>query len=326
MRILFRLVGAILAALALLLVIVGLYWASPLLRCRFAETGPIRIGSQYRSIQSSGVQRCYLLYVPSSYRPERAAPVIFSLHSFASSPWEQQLYSRWEDYAEGAGFVVVYPQGSSFPLRWNVSPVARLQKVDDVQLVQDILADLSAQIAVDPLRIFVNGFSNGGHMTHQIACALSDRIAAIGVVSGMGADRPGGCPISRPVPVIGFFGGADPLTKELPLPSWIVDLVFRVSTEAGPPGPESPEEWIRAWAERNQCNPTPVVSDLTANLRLISYEDCPSRAEVTLYTIADGGHAWPGGPSIPMLGRSSRDIDATATMGEFFLVHPLDKR
>lgn len=326
MRILLRLVGAIFLGVALLLVILGLYWASPLLRCRFAEAGPMRIGSQYRFILSSGVRRCYLLYVPSSYGPERAAPVVFSLHGFASSPWEQQTYSRWGDYAEGAGLNVVYPQGSSFPLRWNVGPVSRLQKEDDVQLIRDILAELSGRLAVDPRRIYVNGFSNGGDMTHQIACALSDRVAAIGVVSGMGQDTPGGCTISRPVPVIAFFGEADPLAKELPLPSWLVGLVFRVSTEGGPPRPKSPEEWIRAWAERDQCTPTPVQVELTPNLRMASYDDCASGAEVTLYLIANGGHAWPGGPSIPLLGRSSLEIDATATMGEFFLTHPLDER
>jgi polyhydroxybutyrate depolymerase len=264
--------------------------------------------------------------VPSSYRPEKAAPVVFSLHGFASSPWEQQTYSRWEDYAEGAGWLAVYPQGSSFPLRWNTGPRARLEGVDDVRLVEDILADLSTHLMVDPARIFVNGFSNGAEMTHRIACNLSDRIAAIGAVSGMGPDGPEGCPVSRPVPVIAFSGEADPLAKGMRVPRWVINMVFNVSVEAEPPGPESPEAWIRAWAERNQCEFNPVETDLTENLHLLSFEECSAGAQVTLYRIANGGHAWPGGSSIPMLGRSSPEIDATATMGEFFLVHPMEDR
>ena len=50
-------------------------------------------------------------------------------------------------------------------------------------------------------------------MTHLLACALADRIAAVGIVEGRGADGPQGCHPVRPVPVMGYFSATDPMAK-----------------------------------------------------------------------------------------------------------------
>ena len=40
---------------------------------------------------------------------------------------------------------------------------------------------------------------------------------------------------------------------------------------------------------------------------------------MVLYTIEGGGHTWPGGPGVGLLvGRVSREIDATQAIWEFF--------
>jgi polyhydroxybutyrate depolymerase len=46
---------------------------------------------------------------------------------------------------------------------------------------------------------------------------------------------------------------------------------------------------------------------------------------VVLYTIQGGGHTWPGGKPLPewFVGRTSRSINATSQMWEFFREHPL---
>jgi polyhydroxybutyrate depolymerase len=46
---------------------------------------------------------------------------------------------------------------------------------------------------------------------------------------------------------------------------------------------------------------------------------------VILYTIEGGGHNWPGGAQyLPraIIGRTSRDLDATAVVWQFFADHP----
>jgi polyhydroxybutyrate depolymerase len=44
-----------------------------------------------------------------------------------------------------------------------------------------------------------------------------------------------------------------------------------------------------------------------------------------IISVQGGGHSWPGGKPLPewLVGPTSREIDATARMWEFFLSHPL---
>jgi len=209
--------------------------------CWSPEWGDLRDGSPYRGVLSGARERCYLAFVPPATDQACPVPIVFSLHGFAANPDGQRANARWEVVAEEQGFLVVYPQGSSFPLRWNVGPQARLDRVDDVRFMPDILDDLSAWRTIDPGRVCVSGFSNGGHMPHLLACALADRIAAVGIVEGPGADGPQGCHPVRPVPVMGYFSAIEPMAKPLGIPDWLTDIAFNVSIEAAASGPASPE-------------------------------------------------------------------------------------
>jgi len=219
---------------------------------------------------------------------------------------------------------VVYPKGSSSPLRWNAAPVARIENVDDVQFVSDMIADLSAVAAVDLDRIYATGFSNGADMAYQVGCRLAGRVAAVGVVSGLGPEPPGGGNLARPVPLIAFFGAADPLAKGLSIPTWLIDLLLNVSVELKESSPPT-ETLIGQVAERNGCDGTPEPLPATGGVHGIRYTGCRDNAEVVLFTLEGGGHGWPGGPSIPLLGEASAEIDASKVMWTFFMEHPLGK-
>jgi polyhydroxybutyrate depolymerase len=48
--------------------------------------------------------------------------------------------------------------------------------------------------------------------------------------------------------------------------------------------------------------------------------------EVVVYTIEGGGHTWPGGPQylpVALVGKASRNLDATQVIWEFFQHHSL---
>lgn len=271
------------------------------------------------------MKRCYLLYVPTGYDPALPLPLVFSLHGFSSQPEGQQYLSGWESIADKENFLVVYPQGSSFPLRWNSSPVANVGTIDDVQFIGDMIADVSEISSMDPTRIYVTGMSNGGWMTHRIACELSGSVAAVGVVSGMGDEIPGGCNPSHPIPVIAFFGTSDQLvfyeggSVEIPTAvAWLLNLATGIREFP------SVNTWIEAWAERNQCNLTPEIIPASGDVSGLRFTGCNENAEVVLYSIDDGGHTWPGGPSILFVSKTGTDINASATMWEFFKDHALN--
>ncbi len=83
------------------------------------------------------------------------------------------------------------------------------------------------------------------------------------------------------------------------------------------------------FAQVGVCATPPSTSALPdtatdgTRVRRTAYTGCREGGEVVLYTIEGGGHTWPGGPPVGRLvGRVSRDIDATRTMLDFFDAHP----
>jgi polyhydroxybutyrate depolymerase len=227
----------------------------------------------------------------------------------------------WEDVADEENFLVVYPHGSSFPLRWNTSPAARIDHIDDVALVADILDQLSEIAAVDTDRVYVTGFSQGGTMTDQIACELADRVAAVGMVAGKGEDDPDTCRPSRPVPVVAFFGTGDPLDDIEEYPSWFYRLI-NVSPDQEYREYLPLDVWIQGWVRRNDCSPTPVAFPPAADASGLGYVDCRENADVFIYTIEGGGHTWPGGQNLSILGKTS-PVDASEMTWEFFAAHAM---
>jgi len=54
-----------------------------------------------------------------------------------------------------------------------------------------------------------------------------------------------------------------------------------------------------------------------------SYEGCAAGTAVTLYTLHDEGHTWPGGTKWAFWAdEPSREISATDEIWEFFRAHP----
>jgi polyhydroxybutyrate depolymerase len=268
------------------------------------------------TLVSSGVRRSYLLYVPESYNPATPTPLVISIHGYAEWPAHQMQISRWNDLAEQYGFIVVYPSGTQFPLRWRTrgEPGSDTDPMLDVTFISDLIDQLESEYNLDPARIYANGLSNGGGMSFVLSCKLSERIAAIGTVSGAYLFPWSECHPSRPVPTIVFHGTADPIVPYQGGPSKAFDLPF----------PSIPE-WIDSLARHNGCTGAPLEIPASGDVSGVQFTDCASNAEVVFYTIAGGGHSWPGGEPLPesIVGYTTQNIDSTKTMWNFFQHHPL---
>lgn len=278
---------------------------------------PAASGQTRGHLVSSGERRSYLLYVPQSYDPARPTTLVLVFHGFAGWPGNQARVSQWNELADSEGFIVAYPSGTSFPKRWRVSGVSVKGKdaLIDVQFVSDLIDTLEGQYNIDPARIYANGLSNGGGMSYLLACTLSERIAAIGGVAGAYLYPLESCTPTRPVPMMVFHGDADPIVPYLGGPSRSFDLPF----------PSIPQ-WVQGYAALNRCETTPQqLEGLAADISGLRYTGCAANAEVVFYTIAGGGHSWPGGHPLPrwITGSTSQAIDATRTLWEFFQNHPL---
>ena len=262
-------------------------------------------------IESSGVTRKYLLYVPESYDPEKATPLIISIHGFVQWPAHQAQISHWNEVADEAGLIVVYPQGTGFPLRWNTTLGS-----PDVIFISDLINKLESEYNIDPQRIFVNGLSNGGGMSFLLACEMAERIAALGTVAGAYSLPMEKCNPGRPLPVITFHGTADR----------IVPFDGGLESNRGYSLPPIPE-WVEQWAVKNGCSLESEDLPPQGEVSGVRYSGCEGGVEVVFYTIHGGGHTWPGGEGMPewITGKTTQDIDATRTMWEFFERFPLDQ-
>ena len=263
-------------------------------------------------ITSNGQIRKFLVYVPDSYDPERPAPLVISIHGFVQWPAHQQSMTGWNILADEYGFLVVYPQGTGFPLRWNTRPLEENPGAMDQELLffSDLIEDLSLTYNIDPARIYANGMSNGGGMSDLLACVFSDRIAAIGGVAGAYAQPREDCQPPRPVPVIGFHGLDDQIVPYLGGSSSRDDeFVFPAI-----------EDWAANWAELNACGKTSENTRITNEINRTSYTGCEENADVILYSIEGAGHTWPGGEKLPVwiAGYTNQEINASALMWEFF--------
>lgn len=269
-------------------------------------------GESVLTLESGGLTRQYMLYIPASYDATQPVPLIFSIHGLLSNSKQQARYSGWNAIADAENFIVIYPQGTGFPSRWYSG--LRLSRddaaaVDDVGFIADIITATRASLCIDPARIYATGLSNGGGMSYRLACELADQIAAIGTVAGAYTELPTPCEPSRPVPVISFHGQQDPI----------------VPYEGGDQL-EAYEQWGADRAAYNGCAATPEAFTVTAMVSGLRYLNCDDNADVVLYTIADGGHTWPGGgEEVPefIAGKTTKDIVASELMWAFFVDHPL---
>jgi len=257
------------------------------------------------AIISSGDRRRYLLYVPESYDPESPTPLVINIHGFAQWPANQMKVSQWNEVADEYGFIVVYPSGTGFPWRWRVTD----EPDKEVAFISDLISKLEDDYNIDSSRVYANGLSNGGGMTLLLSSKLSDRITAVGIVAGAlyGVDFDNSQ--VRPVPAIFFHGEADTIAT--------YEGGFYERTGMTIP---SVPEFVASYAQANECNATPTTFMETGNITGIRYSQCNQNADVVFYSIADGGHNWPGGEPLPesITGKTTQEINATELMWEFF--------
>jgi len=304
-----RVVGAVLLLIGLPVVLV------------LVETVSFHVRNRNNgSIVSSGEKREYLLYVPDNYDSNRPTPLVISMHGGATWPAQHMNLSEWNRVADENGFIVVYPSGTGVPRSWHTfDPGPGLER--DVRFFSDLIDTLQSVYNIDLARIYANGMSNGGGMAFVLSCALSDRIAAVGMVAPAQSLPPGWCSNRRPVPVISFHGDGDPITLYNGGP--MVDPI-----NPDPPVFPAARDFAASCAQRNRCGPNPVESEVAVDVTRLEYTDCADDAAVVLFTIHGGGHTWPGGEPLPewFVGPTSRSIDATRQMWEFFQGHRLPKR
>lgn len=231
------------------------------------------------------------VYVPSSDGPR---DLLVLLHGAGMNGREMADISGFVPLADREGFVVVYPNGLGWPVRdWNAGE-AYDNGVDDVDFLDDLVADVSPKVC--GARVFAVGFSNGSMMAQRWACQ-GERVDAVGGSSG--PLMVSGCD-SGPTPIRYYHGTND---TTVPLAggdgSSLRDVTF-----------PSADASMAIWKETNGCASGGETVEVTGDTTCTTFA---CQAPTVQCTIQGWGHRWPGGPNAP-----GTQAGATSGLWEFF--------
>ncbi len=271
------------------------------------------------TLRSGGMDRTYTLHVP----PGNPVGLVLNLHGGGGTGIGQRGLTDFDAVADAHDLLVVYPDG--YDRSWadgrGASPADR-RHVDDVGFLVALAGKLQNDYGIAPGRVFVTGMSNGGFMSNRLACDRADVFAAIAPVAGtLGVAV--ACNPSRPVSVLEAHGTADPLVP------------FKGGEVRGRGGVShavSANGMVDNWRSADGCQGDPSVQvlprvgDGTVVHRFASAA-CAASTEVVFYQIDSGGHTWPGGKQyLPkaIIGPTTRGLDASEVIAQFFLTHGRD--
>ena len=276
-------------------------------------------GDITRTLTHAGRERRYILHVPESLDRRQPAALVFVFHGGSGNAESAIHMTQFNQVADQHGFLVVYPNGtgalsSDTLLTWNggaCCAYAQANNVDDVGFARAMVADLQTLIPIDRRRVYAAGMSNGGLLSHRLGCEAADLFAAIAPVAGTLNFSP--CVPTRPVSVIMFHGTAD---EHLPYNGGVGPKSF-VGVDFA-----SVQESVELWTAFDGCSPEPQTAAFD-DIQHRAWRNCAGGAEVELYTIVGGGHAWPGGNSSgrPGADQPTQTISASQLIWEFFAAH-----
>ena len=137
------------------------------------------------SVDGTVPARDYYTYVPpeTALQPAGSRSLVVYLHGTTQTATDAALAAKWNDLADKAGFVVVYPEESATsdtsgagPSRaWAWGRAAyETRGQGEMETIARITRRAMADFAIDPARVYISGLSAGGIMTTVMAATYPD--------------------------------------------------------------------------------------------------------------------------------------------------------
>ncbi|WP_298481166.1 PHB depolymerase family esterase [uncultured Maribacter sp.] len=253
---------------------------------------------QNQKINISGESREYHIYVPAT--PENA-PIVVLLHGHSGSS-DQILglentkapFSVWLNIAEQENIILLVPNGkigASGHQGWNDcrEEADGNPTTDDVAFISNLIDTTISSYNANPEKVFINGISNGGHMSYRLAQEIPNKLKAFAAIVASKPVNSTCTDSTTPISALIMNGTEDPL---VPYNGGQVNgdrgLVF------------STEETVAYWVNRNNTQTTPIITNLpntnttdNSTVTKYSYTNGTNNSEVVFYKITGGGHTEP---------------------------------
>lgn len=276
-----------------------------------------------QSVTVNAVEREYSSYLPPGLKP--GAALVIVLHGSGQSG---QVIRRCTGYgfdrlADERGFAVAYPD--AFKKYWNdnrkaVDFASRKANVDDSAFLAHLVEQMAANAGIDPARVYLFGYSNGGHMALRVAQEQPQSVAGIAAVAASLAtdDNNIAQPQGQPVRVLLVNGTVDPVCPYKGGEVTVFGFASRGTVR-------SAEATAQYFAELAQAELQPVKTleaafdnDPTSVLEQTWSRD--GQPQVTLLSVKGGGHVIPQpyARAPRMLGLNTSAMDSTRVACQFF--------
>lgn len=287
------------------------------------ETGLIK----NQTINVSGVNRNYHLYIPQNYTN---APIVILFHGHNSNNdelIELTPYKVWLQKAEQQNIILAIPNGlytSDNEKGWNDCRTDALtnSNADDVQFISNLIDKIVTTYQANIRKVYITGSSNGGHMCIRLAQQIPQKITAFATIVAANAVNSGCSNSSIPVSALFINGTQDP------------NLPYSGGQMAGNRGEVfSADATINYWKNRNG---TVAIANVTtkpntntndnSSIEKSVYSNGTNNTEVVLYKVIGGGHTEPSilqrytTPLVPfILGNQNGDIEMVEEVWSFFV-------
>jgi len=261
--------------------------ATPQLQQHDPPIDPLPPGGHTLSLRHGGTERVFDLMIPELAGAE-PLPLVVNFHGFSMERLSYEAMTLYGFKGAMEGFVVATPDGVD--RSWNGGAAccgnASAAGLDDVGFALALVDEIERASWIDPDRIYAVGFSNGSFMVQRLGCEAAHRFAAVAAVAG-GLSAPDvlpGCAPARPIPIVLYFGTADPSYLALADASY------------------------NAWKLLNGCSEETQISYQQGVVTCVTHRSCNGGVELTRCLEMFVDHCWPGAPCAFS---QTHDIDAT---------------
>lgn len=254
-----------------------------------------------------GLLRNFIYFKPSTWNASQELPLLIVLHGLTQTAAGIMEITNFNTIAEENNFIVCYPDGNNNA--WNANMNVSVSSTDDKGFIEKITAYFRLNFNTNPQKQYLCGFSNGGFMSHKMACESDDCFAAIATVSGNMSDTVySNCNPKYLTSVLHMHGTTDA----------VVPYLGSITTGV------SVSQTMEKWQQFLGCNLNPSAVDLPnpslLDLSTVSretYSNC-TNSSLELIKIANGGHQWPGiSTFVGGVGNINMDIYSPQVIWEF---------
>ena len=161
-----------------------------------------------RTIQSGGQSRDFFLRIPENYDKSHPYRLIFGFHWNGGSGADVDSGGSDKDAWSYYGLRAQSENSTIFVAPTGLSAGWANTGDRDLNFVDDMIKQIEGDLCVDTTRIFSVGFSYGGGMSYELACARAKVFRAVAVYSGAQLSGCGGG--ADPIAYLGIHGVSDP--------------------------------------------------------------------------------------------------------------------